>query len=77
IPAPGPATSETNIPQMLGKNGNSVNASDTYEQWLRNNSTGIPDLNDPYLKELLKQFSDKTRATLQQNLSNFRNEQTN
>ena len=77
ISAPGPATSETNIPQTLGKNGNSVNASDAYEQWLRNNSTGTPDLNDPYLKELLKQFSDKTRATHLQNLSNFRNEQTN
>ena len=50
------------------------NTSDAYEQWLSNNFTGTPDLNDPYLKELLNQFSDKTRATIEQNLSNFRNE---
>ena len=50
------------------------NTLDAYEQWLSNNFTGTPDLNDPYLKEILNQFSDKTRATLQQNLSNFRNE---
>jgi hypothetical protein len=74
LPTPGPATSETDVQQTLGKNGDSVNASDAYEQWLRNNFTGTPDLNDPYLKELLNQFSDKTRATLLQNLSNFRNE---
>ncbi len=74
IPIPGPTTSELDTQQTLGKNGNSVTASDGYEQWLSNNFTGTSDLNDPYLKELLKQFSDKTQSTLQQNLSNFRNE---
>jgi hypothetical protein len=62
---------------MLGKNGNSANAADAYEQWLCNNSAETPDLNGPYLKELIKQYSDKTRAARQQNQSNLGNEQTN
>jgi hypothetical protein len=70
----GPVTSETNIPQVSGKNGNNANAADAYEQWLRNNSAETPDFNDPYLKEIIKEFSNKTRAAHQQNLSNFRND---
>lgn len=74
IPVSGPVTSETNIPQVLGKNGNSTNTADAYEQWLHNNSAETPDFKDPYLKELIKEFSNKTQATHQQNLSNSRNE---
>lgn len=74
IPASKPVTSETNIPQVLGKNGNSANTADAYEQWLQNNSAEIPDSNDPYLRELIKEFSNKTQAAHQQNLSNSRNE---
>jgi hypothetical protein len=68
--------SETNIPPIVSDNSISADNEDIYEQWLHNNNVRNPDLNDPYLKELIKQFSDKTRTTQQQNVSNFRNEQT-
>ncbi len=39
---------------------------DAYEQWLRNSPEGVPDLNDPYLKELIRQYSQKSRAAREQ-----------
>ncbi len=39
---------------------------DAYEQWLRNSPEGIPALNDPYLKELIRQYSQKSRAAREQ-----------
>jgi hypothetical protein len=52
-------------PEANNTQSSNGNAADAYEQWLRNNSAGTPDLNDPYLKELIKQLSDKTWAVRQ------------
>ncbi len=74
---PTPAKPEANRPQATG---NSINDSyemdaEAYEQWLHNNPEGTPDLNNPYLKELIKQYSGKSRAARQQKLSGTSNEQ--
>jgi hypothetical protein len=74
---PTPVKPEANRPQATG---NSISDSyemdaEAYEQWLRNNPEGAPDLNNPYLKELIKQYSDKIRAARQQKLSGTSNEQ--
>ena len=74
---PGPAKPGVNEYQAIGNN---VNASyrreeDAYQQWLRNNPERTQDLNNPYLKELIKQYSDKSRTARNQKLSNTSNEQ--
>jgi hypothetical protein len=61
---PIPGKSEPNGTQATG---NSYEM-DAYVQWLRNNPGGTPDINDPYLKELIKQYSDKSRAARQQTM---------
>ena len=71
IPIPD-GISETNRPPIVSENSRSVNDEDAYEQWLHNNNTRNPDLNDVYLKELIKQFSDKSRAAHLQNEASFR-----
>jgi hypothetical protein len=60
---PGPGNPETTRPQAMNNNGNEA---DVYEQWLRNSAGGTPDLNDPYLKDLIRQYSDKSRALRRQ-----------
>ncbi len=74
---PGPAKPGVNEYQAIGNN---VNASyrreeDAYQQWLRNNPERTQDLNNPYLNELIKQYSDKSRTARNQKLSNTSNEQ--
>ena len=48
---------------------------DAYQQWLRNNPGGTPDINDPNLKELIRQYSDKSRAARQQKMGSARDGQ--
>jgi hypothetical protein len=74
---PAPAKPEINGPQAMGNNYNDSygREEDAYQQWLRNNPEGTPDINNPYFKELIKQYSDKSRAARQQKLSNTSNEQ--
>jgi len=64
IPAP---SGGANIPQS---NAYSVNNgvqmdTNTYNQGQYNNPQGTPDFNNPYLQEVIKQYSDKSRAARQ------------
>lgn len=74
---PAPARPEGNRPQAMGNiNHESYGREEsTYQQWLRNNPEGTSDINNPYLKEIIKQYSDKSRAAYQQKLLNTGNEQ--
>jgi hypothetical protein len=74
---PAPSKPEVNGLQATDNNTNNGDETDVdaYKQWLHNNRTGAPDLNNPYLHELIKQYSDKSRAARQQKPSNTSNEQ--
>jgi hypothetical protein len=72
---PAPGSPGANRPQAMSNNGNNGYEMDAYEQWLRNNPEGTPDLDDPYLKALIKQFSDKSRATRLQKMESARDGQ--
>ncbi len=73
---PAPARPEGNGPQAMGNMNNESYGREesTYQQWLRNNPEGTSDINNPYLKEIIKQYSDKSRAAYQQKPSNTSNE---
>ncbi len=74
---PAPSKPGVNSPQAMDNNSNNGDETDAdaYKQWLHNNLAGAPDLNNPYLHELIKQYSDKSRAARQQKPSNTSNEQ--
>lgn len=74
IPAP---SNGVNRPQATGYNfhHNVEGDTDAHNQWVQNKPEGAPDLNNPYLQAVIKQYSDKSRAVRQQIPSNTSNEQ--
>lgn len=73
IPAP---SNGANRYQADGYSVNSVERhTDAYNQWSHNKPEGTPDLNNPHLQAVIKQYSDKSRAARQQIPSNTSNEQ--
>lgn len=74
IPAP---SNGVNRPQASGYSihNNVERDTDVHNQWVHNKPEGAPDLNNPYLQAVIKQYSDKSRAARQQIPSNTSNEQ--